>query len=218
MYAAMNSVTDSCDTHEVRSLMVNSADTTSGSSRDIHRRLSRRTHGRRSSGAGIILWSAEPCRKLAISTAHLLRTSLDVVNRGRPFGPMSLQIGVASGGFLPIYDPLVSERRLVFPPRPRIDGSPWHHVMLTTSASSVVRCPPDRDADREVNVIALSHLVDALEASHGHEPADVRELFAAIQRPAITTTKGDCSYSREFVIGTADLCQRAIVGLADGWL
>lgn len=198
--------------------MVNSADTTSGSSRDDQRRLPADGQGLRPSGAGIIFWSAEPCRKLAVVTAHLLRASLDVVNRGRPFGPMSLQIGVASGGFLPIYDPLVSERRLVFPPRPRIDGSPWHHVLLTTSVSSFVRFPPEHDAGKNVKAIALPHLVDVLEAFDERRPTDVRELFAAIERPAMTTTKGDCSHSRKCVMATADLCQRAIVGLADGWL
>ena len=198
--------------------MVNSADTTSGSSRDEQRRLPADGHGLRPSGAGIILWAAEPCRKLAVITAHLLQASLEVVNRGRAFGPLSLQVGVASGGMLPVYDPYVAQRRLVFPPRPQIDGSPWHHVLLTTSVSSHVRFPPDRDAGKHVKAIALPHLVEALEVSPTQRPADIRELFAGIERSATTTAKGDCSHSRECVIGAADLCQRAIIGLADGWL
>jgi hypothetical protein len=131
---------------------------------------------------------------------------------------LSLQSGVASGGFLPIYDPHVAERRLVFPPRPQIDGSPWHHVLLTTSESSFVRFPPERDAGRNMKAIALPHLVDALEVPREQRRSDVRGVFAAIERPATATTKGDCSHSRECVVGAADLCQRAIVGLADGWL
>lgn len=198
--------------------MVNSADTTSGSFHADKRRLPADGQGARPSGTGIILWSAEPCRRLAVITAHLLQASLEVVNRGRAFGPLSLQIGVASGGFLPIYDPYVAERRLVFPPRPQIDGSPWHHVLLTTSVSSFVRFPPERDAGKRVTAIALPHLVEALEASHTQRPSDVRELFARIERPATTTKKGDCSHSRECINGTADLCQRTIVGLADGWM
>ena len=198
--------------------MVNSADTTSGSSRDDQRRLPVDGQGMRPSGAGIIFWSAEPCRKLAVITAHLLQASLEVVNRGRAFGPLSLQIGVASGGILPIYDPYVAQRRLVFPPRPQIDGSPWHHVLITTSVSSFVRFPPERDAGKNVKAIALPHLVDALETSHTQRPSDVRELLTNIERPATTTKKGECSHSRKCVDGTADLCQRAIVGLADGWL
>ena len=164
------------------------------------------------------MWSAEPCRKLAVITAHLLRESLDVVNRGRPFGPLSLQIGVASGGLLPIYDPFVSQRRLVFPPRPRIDGSPWHHVLLTASVSPFVRFPPERDAGRSVTAVALPLLVEALETPAPARPASVRELFAAIERPATTTKQGDCSHDHDTVVGTADLCQRAIVGLANGWM
>jgi hypothetical protein len=164
------------------------------------------------------LWSAEPCRKLAVVTAHLLHSSLEVVNRGRAFGPLPLQVGVASGGLLPIYDPYVSQRRLIFPPRPRIDGSPWHHVLLTTSESDFVRFPPERDAGRAVTAVALPLLVDALEAKGAPSFSHVREMFAAIERPATTITSGDCSYDRRCVTNVADLCQRAIVGLADGWL
>jgi hypothetical protein len=198
--------------------MVNSADTTSGSSRGDYRRVPVGGRQLKPSGAGIIFWSAEPCRKLAVITAHLLREALDVVNRGRPFGPMPLQIGVASGGLLPVYDPFVSQRRLVFPPRPRIDGSPWHDVLLTTSVSDFVRFPPYRDAGRTVTAVALPLLVDALESPPPARPSQVRELFTMIERPATTTTRGDCSHSKQSVLGAADLCQRAIVGLADGWL
>ena len=131
---------------------------------------------------------------------------------------MPLQIGVASGGLLPVYDPFVSQRRLVFPPRPRIDGSPWHHVLLTTSVSDFVRFPPDRDAGRAVTAVALPRLVDVLEMPPPVRPSDVRELFTMVERPATMTKQGDCSHSKKCVLGTADLCQRAILGLADGWL
>lgn len=234
----LTSATVSCNTYALPIPAVNPADTTSGSyetpdpfSRSVPGGGTRHPDG---SGApaqlplnarlslahqpAIVLWSAEPCRTLAVTTAYLLRTAIDVVNRGRAFGALPLDVGVVNPGRMPIIDATVAGRRLIFPPRPRESGEQRRNVLVTTSRRNDVRRSRCHAPNARVDAIALHDLVAALEGGDRAEPRDAAALFSRLTFVASPARDHRCSCANTDTLTVADLCQRAIVGLADGWL
>ena len=207
---------------------MNSADTTSGSSRDDHKSDDHKSDDHKSDvrkevrppvpGGGIILWAAEPCRKLAIVTGHLLRTSLDVVNRGRPFGSLPLDVGVVNGGVLPVFHKEIAGIRPMFPFRSSLVDAQWSNVLVTTSRRDDVRRGRCHDQGSAVPAVALRELVAAVEHSRAGGQRDLLGLMETLKYSATPSSDHRCSCATEDAFTLADLCQRAIVGLADGWL
>ena len=234
---SLGSATVPCNTYALPFPAVNPADTTSGSHEapDPFSRSAPGGTGQPDGSGGpaqlplnsrlslahqpaIVLWSAEPCRTLAVTTAYLLRTAIDVVNRGRPFGALPLDVGVVNPGRMPIIDASVAGRRPIFPARPRESGEHRRNVLVTTSRRNDVRRSRCHAPDARIDAIALQDLVAALEDGDHAEPRDAVSLFSRLTFVASPARDHRCSCANTDKLTVADLCQRAIVGLADGWL
>jgi len=196
---------------------VNASGTTSGSSSGAEKpALGRHVHPEGYSG--LVLWVAEPSRKLSIITGYLLRTALDVVNRGRPFHTLPVDIGIVNGGVVPVIQRDVADLRPVFPFRPRIAEPTWRNVLVTLAQRSDVRRGKCHASEAVVGAVALQDLVRALETSGESADRDVHDLISRLTYEATVRSGSDAAPTSAEVHSAADLCQQTIVGLADGWL
>ena len=206
------------DTRQVRSIVVNAADTTSGSPHDERDRRGSRSPERGDDHRGIVLWAAEPCRTLSIVTGHLLRTALEAVNRGRPFAELPIGVGVVGGGWRPVIHRQVAGMRPLFPFRSALAGPEWRNVLVTVTRRDDVRRGRCHALGASVGVVALNELVSGLEISLHDEPRDIATLIDRLTFTATAVSGADCSCTSHEPLIIADVCQRAIVGIADDWL